>query len=153
MTISENVARYIGELPAPPAPIATFVPIRQSENVLYVSGQGPIVDGKAQYVGKVGAECDIQQGYDAARLCGINLLAHLQAYLGDLNKIDKILKATIYVASAVDFYEQPKVANGFSDLMVQIFGESGYHARCALGLAVLPGNIPVEIDLVVQIHS
>lgn len=152
MTITERITRHIGQLPTPPKPIAMFVPIMQSGNILYVSGQGPNIENELQYSGKLGAECDTQMGYDAARLCGVNILAHLKAYLGDLDRVEKILKATVYVASAADFYDQPKVANGFSELMVQIFEDKGYHARCAVGLAVLPGNIPVEIDMVLQVR-
>jgi len=91
-------------------------------------------------------------GYDAAKLCGVNILAHLKAYLGDLDRVEKILKATVYVASTTDFYDQPMVANGFSELMVKVFEDKGCHARCAVGLAVLPGNIPVEIDVVLQVR-
>ncbi|NLI21709.1 MAG: RidA family protein [Clostridiales bacterium] len=153
MTIPERIARHIGPLPTPPKPIAMFVPVTQSGNILHISGQGPNIENGVQYRGKLGAECDIQTGYNAARLCGVNLLAHLKAYLDDLDRVEKLLKATVYVASADDFYDQPLVANGFSELMVQIFEEKGYHARCAVGMASLPGNIPVEIDLVVQVRA
>lgn len=153
MTPEERISKSYGCLPMPPVPVANFVPVTQSGNTIYLSGQGPILDGQAKYLGKLGAECDVQMGYDAAAICGMNLLAHLKKYLGDLSRVKQILKATVFVASAPDFFDQPKVANGFSDLMADIFGEKGKHTRSAVGIAVLPGNIPVEIELVVEIEK
>lgn len=151
MQIEKRIQTLGVNLPVPPSPVANFIPVSQSGNIVYVSGQGPIVDGEPQYTGRLGEACTIMDGYRAAEICGVNLLAHLKLYLGDLDRINKILKATVYVASTPDFFDQPQVANGFSDMMVRIFGEKGRHTRCAVGLSSLPNNIPVEIDLTVEV--
>lgn len=151
MEIENRIQTMCINLPVPPAPVANFIPVTQSGSIVYVSGQGPIVDGEPQYIGRLGEACSVMDGYRAAEICGINLLAHLKLYLGDLDRIKKILKATVYVASTPDFFDQPQVANGFSDMMVRIFGDRGRHTRCAVGLSSLPNNIPVEIDLTVEV--
>lgn len=153
MRIEQRIKEICGELPAAPMPIASYVPAVQCGNLLYLSGQGPIIDGKQMYTGIVGGACTLKEGYEAARLCGINLLAVLKNHLGDLDRIERIVNAKIYVASSEDFFEQPKVANGLSELMVEVFGEEGRHSRCALGIRNLPGNIPVEAELIVEIKA
>lgn len=152
MDVEKIISDNYGALPTPPTPVANFIPVIQCGTTVYLSGQGPVVNDEPKYIGHVGTECDIDTGYQAAQLCAINLLAQLKAYLGDLNRVEQIEKATIFVSSAPDFYEQPKVANGFSDLMVKIFGEKGRHARSAIGVAVLPGNIPVEIEMIAKVR-
>lgn len=151
MKVEENLKKAGITLPVPPLPVASYVPAKQIGNLVYVSGQGPIIDGKQLFTGKVGAECDIQQGQEAAKACGINLLAQLKQYLGDLDRVEQVVHLKGFVACADDFYEQPAVMNGASDLMITAFGESGKHTRCALGTNVLPGNIPVEVELIVAV--
>ena len=153
MKAEEKIKEKCGELPVPPMPVASYVPIAQCGNTLYLSGQGPIINGAQMYSGIVGDSCTLEDGYKAARLCGMNLLAHLKKYLGDLDRVKQILNAKVYVASSDNFFDQPKVANGLSDLMVEVFGEKGKHSRCALGIKNLSGNIPVEAEIVVEIEE
>ena len=148
----ENRIESLGiKLPVPPVPVATYAVCKQSGNLVFVSGQGPIIEGKQMYTGKVGREVSREEGYQAARYCGINLLAQLKNYLGDLDKVKQVVHLKGFVASDSDFTEQPSVINGSSDLMVEVFGEAGRHTRCALGTNVLPTDIPVEVELVVEI--
>ena len=123
--------------------------------MLFVSGHGPTDQTDPAdtpiYTGKLGADLTVEQGYQAARLCGINLLAAVREYLGDLDRVECIVKAFGLVASSPDFFEQPAVMHGFSDLMVEVLGDRGLHARSAMGTSNLPGNIPVEIELIVKI--
>lgn len=128
--------------------------IRQHENLLYTSGVGPMNnEGKPIWTGKLGSDLTTEQGYQAARDCGLLLLARLKDHLGSLDRVDAIVKALGFVASEANFYEQPQVMHGFSDLMVDVFGERGLHARSAIGTNVLPGNISVEIELIVRIRQ
>ena len=138
-------------LPTPPIPIATYTACKQAGNLIYVSGQGPIIDGKQLYAGKVGAEVTEEEGMEAARACAINLLAQLKKFLGSLDRVKQVVHLKGYVASANNFTAQPTVMNGASDLMVAVFGEAGVHTRCALGTNVLPTDIPVEVELIVEI--
>jgi enamine deaminase RidA (YjgF/YER057c/UK114 family) len=138
-------------LPDAPDPIANYVSIQRSGNLLYLSGAGPMINGKPIYVGKVGAEVSAEEAYDAARIAGTNLLASLKRYLGSLDRVGQVVKLLGFVASATDFYEQPKCINGCSDLLVEVFGERGKHARSAVAAPVLPMNLPIEIELIVEI--
>lgn len=140
-----------GPLPNAPASVAAYVPLTQSGRIVWCSGQLPIVNGEKPYVGRLGAEVSPEDGYRAAQLCAMNLLAQLKRHLGDLDRITRILDARIYVASTPEFTAQPQVANGLSDLLVEVFGEKGKHARCAFGVASLPLNMPVEAELTVEI--
>jgi enamine deaminase RidA (YjgF/YER057c/UK114 family) len=124
----------------------------QYGEIVYLAGQDPLKDGKLQYVGKLGADFSLEEGYEAARLCALNLLAILQDYLGDLARVRRILKVVGYVNSAPGFSEQPAVVNGASDLLVQVFGDNGKHARTAIGVNELPGNIAVEVDLIAAVE-
>lgn len=134
------------ELPDVSEPTANFVRWRQVGNVLYLAGQGSATKGK------LGQDVTIEEGYDAARMAGINILATLNnACDGDLSKVKQLLKVRGMVNSAPDFYDQSKVINGFSDLMVEVFGESGKHARAAVGQVSLPGNMAVEIEVIVEL--
>jgi len=127
---------------------------RRDGNLLYLSGHHcRKEDGKLIYEGKLGAEVSIEQGYETARQVGINMLGTLKGYLGNLDRIDKIIKVLGFVASATDFYKQAAVMNGFSDLMTEVFGERGQHARSAIGVAVLPSNMPVEVEMIVKIRD
>ena len=140
-------------LPNPPKPLGTYLPAVRSGNILFVSGMLPIINGKISTKGKVGRELNQQEGYEAARLCVINGLAVVKAELGSLERVKKVLKVVGYVASEEAFVDQPKVVDGASDLLVDIFGNNGKHARVTIGVAELPGNIPVEIELIFEIKS
>lgn len=137
-------------LPEPPAPVAAYVPGVICGNMVYVSGQLPSKAGKLAYTGKLGLDLDIEQGRQAARTAGINCLGILKALLGDLDRVRRIVKLTGYVQSADDFYDQPKVVNGASELMQEVFGSIGQHARAAVGVNSLPLNAACEIELIVE---
>lgn len=131
-----------------------FINIRRHENLLYLSGQGPLDDnGSPLWQGKVGSDLSLEEAYQAARYTGTVIIGILQDYLGDLNRVDAFIKVLGLIASADNFYEQPKVMHGFSDLIVEVFGERGLHARSALGTSVLPFNIPIEIEVIVRIRD
>ena len=140
------------ELPEISAPIANFSHITQSGKILYLAGKGPKMNSGEYIKGKVGKDITIEQAYQASRQVGILQLAVLKTHLGDLNKIKRILKVTGMVNAAPDFENHPEVINGFSDLMVEVFGDNGKHARAAVGMGSLPRNICVEIDAIVEIH-
>jgi len=139
------------ELPAAPAPLASYVPAVRAGELVFTSGQLPLVNGQLAQKGKVGREVDPQTAYQAARQCAVNCLAVVQGLTGSLDRVAKIVKVTGYVASAPGFHEQPKVVNGASDLLVEIFGEAGRHARAAVGVSELPLDAPVEVEMVVQL--
>lgn len=139
-------------LPKVSAPMANYVNVRQSGNTLYLAGKGPKQSNGEYIKGKLGQEISVEQGYLASRLVGINQLAVLNDYLGDLNKVKQILKVSGMVNATPDFENQPEVINGFSDLMVEVFGDKGKHARAAVGMGSLPRNICVEIDVIVEIY-
>lgn len=153
----EDRLRTLGlELPPPPViPSGARVNLRfaqRSGNHIYLSGMGPLSDGKVMYTGKVGAEITVEQGYEAARLTTLNMLAVLKAEVGDLDRVTKWIKALGFVNSAPGFTRQPEVLNGFSDLIVQLYGEArGLHARSAVGMAELPFGIPIEIEAIVEV--
>lgn len=139
-------------LPQPATPVANFVNTVRVGNLLFLSGNGPLKSDGTFITGKLGADLSIEEGYEAARLTGINQIAILKAALGDLSKVKRIVRATGMVNASPDFSEHPKVVNGFSDLMVAVFGEKGKHTRAAVGMGSLPFNIAVEIDLIVEIE-
>ena len=149
--MSANAAKKIEELgyELPPSvmPAANYIPYTISGNLVFVSGTLPMKDGKPQDIGKVGKEFTIEQGQQTARLCGINILAHVKAACGgNLDRVKKLVRMGIFVASAPGFTDQPKVANGVSDMMVEIFGDAGKHARFAVGVSELPFGVSVEVD-------
>lgn len=151
MKIEERIKELGLELPEAPAPAAAYVTCKQVGNLVYVSGQGPIINGSQLYTGKVGSELTEEDGYEAAKLCGLNLLAQLKRFLGDLDLIKNVVNVKGFIASTTESFNQPRVMNGMSDLMVSVFEEKGKHTRCALGTNVLPGNIPVEVEMVVEV--
>lgn len=134
-------------------PRFNFVAGVQVGNLLFVSGQTPEVDGVMQYVGRLGAEIDVETGKKAARLAALNCLGEVQAVLGSLNYVERIVRVIGYVRSAEGFGEQPLVINGASDLLIEIFGEAGRHARAALGTSELPFGAPVELEMIVQVKE
>lgn len=134
-------------LPEAVMPAAAYVPFTVSGNHVFVSGQLPMKDGKPQDIGKVGREFTIEQAQETARLCGLNILAHLKSACGgDLDRVKRVLRLGVFVNSTEDFTDQPKVANGVSEMMVQLFGEAGKHARFAVGVSQLPFGVAVEVD-------
>lgn len=139
-------------LPEPAKPIANYIPSVRVGNLLFLAGHGPLRDGKATARGKLGKELSVEEGYKVARDVGLNLLASARAALGSLDKVKRVVKVLGMVASAEGFTDQPKVLNGFSDLMVEVFGENGRHARSAVGMAELPMGIPVEIEMILEVE-
>lgn len=136
-------------LPTAAAPVASYVPTVEAGNMLFISGQLPFIDGKLE-TGKCGDDRDLSDGQAAARACGLMLAAQMKAALGDLSRVKRIVKLGVFVASSAEFTDQPKVANGASDLMVEIFGDAGKHARSAVSVPVLPLNALVEIDAIIS---
>jgi enamine deaminase RidA (YjgF/YER057c/UK114 family) len=141
------------ELPQASAPAANYVPFVRTGNLLFVAGQVTVWNGERRFVGKLGRELDLAQGQQAARLCGLNLIAQLRRALdGDLDRLVRVVRLGGFVNSMPDFLEQPKVINGASDLFVEVFGEAGKHARTAVGTNVLPFDIAVEVDAVFEVR-
>jgi len=138
-------------LPQPPKPVANYVPAVKTGNLLFVSGHGPYNDGKTKIYGKVGQELTIEEGYQTARNVALNCLASVKATIGDLDKIKRVVKLLGMVNCSDDFKDQPKVINGCSDLLVAIFGDVGKHARSAVGMQALPNQVPVEIEMILEI--
>ena len=140
------------ELPKAAAPVASYVPVVQTGNLVFTAGQVTVWNGEFKFVGKLGKEYTVEQGQQAARLCGLNVIAQLKAALGgDLDRVKRCVKLGVFVNSTAEFTDQPKVANGVSDLMVEVFGDAGKHARSAVGVNVLPLNLAVEVDAVFEI--
>ncbi|MBV8939722.1 MAG: RidA family protein [Alphaproteobacteria bacterium] len=140
-------------LPEPAVPAAAYVPYTISGRQVIISGQLPMKDGKPQGVGKVGGEVSVEQAQEIARLCGLNVLAHLKtACGGNLDRVRKCLRLGVFVHSTPEFTEQPKVANGVSEMMLQLFGEAGKHARAAVGVAQLPFGVAVEVEALFEIE-
>ena len=139
-------------LPTPQKPVANYVNAVRVGNLLYLAGKGPTRPDGSNITGKVGKDLTIEQGYEAARLTAINHLAVIKAELGSLNKVKRIVKVLGMVNCTEDFKDQPKVINGYSDLMVDIFGDKGKHARSAVGMYALPSNIAVEVEVIVEVE-
>jgi enamine deaminase RidA (YjgF/YER057c/UK114 family) len=137
-------------LPTPPKPAGSYIPVVTSGNLAFVSGQIPMQDGKVLYTGKVPTEKSIEEAREAAKLCGINILAQLKANLGSLDRITKIVRVSGFVNCTPEFSEHPKIINAASDMFFEIFGEKGKHSRIAVGVASLPLNSTVEIDMTVE---
>lgn len=139
-------------LPPAPKPVATYIPAVRAGELLFLSGTGPFTDGRVVFAGKLGRDLTVEQGYDAARLTLLNALAMARQELGTLDRVVRIVRLIGHVASAEGFTQQPAVINGASDLLVQIFGEAGRHARLALGAAELPLNMCIELELILQVR-
>lgn len=154
MTIADRLAELAITLPPPAAPVAAYVPVVEANGMLYVSGQLPFRTDGSIVTGRLGVDVDLEEGRDAAERCGIMLLAQLQAALGgDLDRVERIVRLGVFVSSDPGFTDQPKVANGASELMVQVFGDAGRHARSAVGVPVLPLNAAVEVDAIIAIRA
>ena len=153
MSAEARIAELGLELPTPPSPGGTYMPVVQVGDICYVSGHGPVqVDG-TMITGKVGEELDETEANAAARVTGLAILATLRAHLGSLDRVSRFVKVLGMVNCTPDFGTQPAVINGFSDLVVEVFGENGRAARSAVGMGALPGNIPVEIEAIVEVSD
>ena len=149
--IDARLAELGIELPEAAAPVANYVPVVRTGDLAFVSGQVTVWNGEFRYIGKVGDVFSVEDGQAAARLCGLNIIAQIRAALdGDLDRVRRVVKLGIFVNSASDFTQQPQVANGVSDLMVEVFGDQGKHARFAVGVNVLPLDVAVEVDAVIE---
>jgi len=140
-------------LVSPSSPVANYVNVVRVGNILYLAGKGPLKPDNTYITGKVGKDLTIEQGYEAARLTAIAHLAVIKNELGSLNKVKRIVKVLGMVNCTEDFKDQPKVINGYSDLMVEIFGDKGKHARSAVGMAALPFNMAVEVEVIVEVEE
>ena len=150
--IDQRLAALGLSLPAPAAPVAAYVPVVVAGGLAHVSGQLPFVGG-ALVTGRLGESVSLEQGAEAAQACGLMILAQLKAALGSLARIERVVKLGAFVSSTADFTDQPKVANGASELMAAVFGEAGKHARSAVGVPVLPLGAAVEVDAVVAVSA
>jgi len=150
----ENRMKELGlEMPPAPKPLAQYVPAKLVGNLVFVSGQGPMKDGKPIHTGRVGADLSLEEGAACARLCALNCLAAVRSVVGTLDRVEEIVQLRGFVSSAPGFDKQPEVLNGASELLLQLFGEKGRHARAALGTCILPRNIPIELEMVVRVRT
>ena len=139
-------------LPEAASPAANYVPTVRSGSMLYISGQVPVQDGKMSHVGQLGEAFDVAEGAACARICAINIIAQAKKALGDLSRVKRVVKLVGFVNSAPGFTEQPPVVNGASDLMVDVFGDAGRHARSAVGVAQLPFGVAVEVEAILEVE-
>ncbi|MGH6659627.1 MAG: RidA family protein [Sphingomicrobium sp.] len=151
MNIDHRLAELGIALPQAAAPMASYVPVVDHDGLLHISGQISFAEDGSLIKGRLGEDMDIEAGTVAARRCGVMLLAQMKAALGSLDRVGRVVKLGVFVNSAPGFTDQPKVANGASELMQEVFGESGRHARSAVGVAVLPLGVAVEVDAIVAI--
>lgn len=149
--VGKRIAELGLVLPEAPKPLAAYEPFVKSGKLVFVSGQLPRKDDKIVFTGKVGSDLSLDQGKDAAKICALNALSILETAAGDLDKVKQILRLTCWVASADDFYEHPRVADGASELLVAVFREAGRHSRMTTGVNTLPGNAAVAIDLIAEL--
>jgi len=153
MNIDQRLAELGITLPQAAAPVASYVPAVQFAGMLHISGQISFAEDGSLIKGRLGEDMELDAGIAAARRCGIMLLAQINAALGSLDRVERIVKLGVFVNSAPGFIDQPKVANGASELMQEVFGESGRHARSAVGVAVLPLGVAVEVDAIVAVKA
>ena len=151
--IASRLAELGIALPEPAAPVAAYVPAVEIGGLLHISGQISIDSSGNLILGRLGEDMNLERGVEAARRCGIMLIAQMKAALGSLDRVERIVKLGAFVNSAPDFTDQPKVANGASELMQEVFGEAGRHARSAVGVAVLPLGVAVEVDAIVAVKA
>ena len=153
MSIDNRLAELGITLPQPAAPVAAYVPAVEAGGLLHISGQISVNENGDQIKGRLGEDLDLEAGTEAARRCGIMLIAQMKAALGSLDRVERVVKLGAFVNSAPSFTDQPKVANGASVLMQEVFGEAGRHARSAVGVPVLPLGVAVEIDAIVAVKA
>ena len=149
--IEEKLESIGIKLPNPPTPAGSYVPAIKTGNLLFISGQIPMEEGKVLFTGKV-SDDNLETAQKSAKMCAINLLAQMKRELGNLDRVTKIVRLSGFVNSDAEFYQHPKVINPASDLMFELFGEKGKHARSAVGMASLPSNIAVEIEIIVEVE-
>ena len=152
VSAENNLSKLGITLADTPKPLGAYLLAKRTGNIIFLSGVLPMIDGKLAFAGKLGSDLTVEEGYEAAKIACINGLAILKSEIGILDGVRQIVKVTGYVASAPDFYYQPKVVNGASDLLAEIFGKSGRHARVAVGCSSLPANSPVEIEMIVEVR-
>ena len=150
-TPEERLAELGLSVPEVPKPVAAYIPALRSGHHVFTSGQLPMRDGQLMLTGKVGGEVSQEEAVECARQCGLNALAAVRAEVGDLSAIKRIVKVVAFIASTPDFTAQPQVANGVSELLGEVFGDAGRHARSAVGVPVLPLDAPVEVELIVEV--
>lgn len=153
MSIDNRLAELGITLPKPAAPVASYVPAVESGGLLHISGQISVAEDGNLILGRLGEDMNLERGIEAARRCAIMLLAQIEAALGSLDRVERIVKLGAFVNSAPNFTDQPKVANGASELMQEVFGEAGRHARSAVGVTVLPLGVAVEVDAIVAVKA
>jgi enamine deaminase RidA (YjgF/YER057c/UK114 family) len=152
MRIEQELEKMGFVLPAP-KPVAAYIPAVRVGDLVFTAGQGPTLDGKPAFVGKLGREVTEEQGYKAAQLCIVNCLACVKSVIGDLDKVERVVKLLGFVASVDGFARQPWVMNGASELLIKLFGDAGKHARSAIGTNQLPMDIPVEVEMIVKVRD
>ena len=152
MSIEERLRQMGLELPEPPKPVASYVPCTRAGNLLFVSGQVPREKGVLRFSGHLGGNLNLEEGRQAARLCALNGLSAVKQELGTLERVRRIVKLTGFVASAAGFHDQPKVVDGASVFLVELFGEKGQHARAAVGVNELPLGSAVELEMIVEVE-
>ncbi|HSD49933.1 MAG TPA: RidA family protein [Candidatus Methylomirabilis sp.] len=152
MRIEQELERLGYFLPTP-KPVAAYIPAVRTGELVFTAGQGPTVDGKPKFTGKLGRELTEDQGYQAAQLCVVNCLACVKSLIGDLDKVEQVVKVLGFVACVDGFTRQPWVINGASELLIKLFGDRGKHARSAVGTNQLPLDIPVEVEIVVRVRD
>ena len=150
MSIEQRIQELGFELPDAPKPAGSYIPAKISGSLVFTAGQLPLIDGQLMQTGKLGSDLEIERGYELAQRCALNALAAIKDVIGDLDRITDVVKVVGFVASTPEFTMQPKVINGASELLQQIFGEKGIHARSAVGVPVLPLDSPVEVELIVS---
>lgn len=150
MSVEARIQELGFELPQAPTPAGSYVPAKISGNLVFTAGQLPLVGGQLLETGKLGKDLEAERGYELAQRCALNALAAIKGVIGDLDRITDIVKVVGFVASTTDFTKQPAVINGASEILMQIFGEKGVHARSAVGVPVLPLDSPVEVELIVS---
>ncbi|MCC7365730.1 MAG: RidA family protein [Dehalococcoidia bacterium] len=151
MTAEARLQELAIALPEPPAPVGLYAPVKQSGNLLYVSGQLPTIGGLLPRAGRLGEGVSVEEAQDLARQCAINALALVRQHLGSLDRVAQVVRVGGFVASGDGFTEQPKVVNGASQLLIDIFGDAGRHARAAVGVAQLPAGAPVEVEFLFEV--
>jgi enamine deaminase RidA (YjgF/YER057c/UK114 family) len=151
--VEEKLASLGLKLPAVATPLAAYVPAVRTGSYVYTAGQLPLVEGKLAVTGKVGAEVTPEEAKELARICALNALAAVKSVVGDLDQVARVVKVVGFVASAADFTGQPGVVNGASELLAEVLGDKGVHARSAVGVAVLPLDAPVEVEIQVEIEA
>jgi enamine deaminase RidA (YjgF/YER057c/UK114 family) len=152
MTIEEKLAEMGIELPTPPKPVAAYVPCVQAGNLVFLSGQLPVKDGRVMAVGAVASHCSLEEAREGAKLTAINILAQLKAYLGSLDQIKRIVRLEGFVQSENGFYKQPEVMNGASEFLAEVFVEKGKHTRIAIGVNELPLNATMQIAAIIEVE-